>query len=78
MVRRLNGRHAWLAGCASLLVLAMALPASAQSTGMVRGVVKDVSGKPIEGAKINIDAEANKLLRRPYRSPYVHPDPAKV
>jgi hypothetical protein len=24
------------------------------------------------------DAEANKLLRRPYRAPYVHPDPAKV
>jgi len=24
------------------------------------------------------DAEANKLLRRPYRTPYVHPDPAKV
>jgi len=59
MVRRLNGRHAWLAGCASLLVLAMALPASAQSTGMVRGVVKDASGKAVEGAKINIDAEAN-------------------
>src|SRR6185436_18509542 len=59
MVRRLNGRHAWLAGCASLLVLAMALPASAQSTGMVRGVVKDASGKTVEGAKINIDAEAN-------------------
>ena len=24
------------------------------------------------------DEEANKLLRRPYRAPYVHPDPAKV
>ena len=24
------------------------------------------------------DAEANKLLRRPYRAPWVHPDPARV
>jgi Oxidoreductase family, C-terminal alpha/beta domain len=24
------------------------------------------------------DAEANKLLRRPYRAPWVHPDPATV
>jgi predicted dehydrogenase len=30
-----------------------------------------------KGVVVN-DAEANKLLRRPYRSPYVHPDPAKV
>jgi tetratricopeptide (TPR) repeat protein len=26
---------------------------------MVRGVVKDASGKPVEGAKVNIDADAN-------------------
>ena len=24
------------------------------------------------------DAEANKLLRRPYRGPWVHPDPATI
>jgi hypothetical protein len=24
------------------------------------------------------DPEANKLLRRPYRAPWVHPDPANV
>jgi Flp pilus assembly protein TadD len=59
MVRRLNGRHAWLAACTAVFALAIALPAAAQSTGMIRGVVKDASGKPVEGAKINIDAEAN-------------------
>jgi tetratricopeptide (TPR) repeat protein len=59
MVRRLNGRHAWLVACAALFALATALPASAQSTGMIRGVVKDATGKPVDGAKINIDADAN-------------------
>ncbi len=59
MVRRLNDRHAWLVACAAMFVLAIALPAAAQSTGMIRGVVKDVAGKPVEGAKINIDAEAS-------------------
>lgn len=59
MVRRLNGRHVWLVACAALLALAMASPAAAQSTGMIRGVVKDATGKPVDGAKINIDAEAS-------------------
>jgi tetratricopeptide (TPR) repeat protein len=59
MVRRLNIRHAWLMASAALFALAIALPVAAQSTGMVRGVVKDVSGKPVEGAKVNIDAEAS-------------------
>jgi predicted dehydrogenase len=30
-----------------------------------------------KGVVVN-DAEANKLLRRPYRAPWVHPDPASV
>ena len=54
MVRRLNGRFLWLAGVA-LCALAIAVPAAAQSTGMVKGVVKDASGQPVDGAKINID-----------------------
>jgi tetratricopeptide (TPR) repeat protein len=59
MIRGLNGRHPWLVACAALFALALTLPAVAQSTGMVRGSVKDVSGKPVEGAKISIDADAN-------------------
>jgi tetratricopeptide (TPR) repeat protein len=59
MVRRLNGRLPWLVACAAALTLALALPAAAQSTGMVRGVVKDASGKPVDGAKVTIDADAN-------------------
>src|SRR5215510_9471523 len=54
MVRRLNGRLLWLAGVA-LLALSIASPAAAQSTGMVKGVVKDAQGQPVDGAKISID-----------------------
>ena len=59
MVRRLNGRLPWLVACAVVLTLALGSPALAQSTGMVRGIVKDAAGKPVEGAKISIDAEAS-------------------
>src|SRR6185295_16445532 len=41
------------------LTLALVSPALAQSTGMVRGVVKDAAGKPVEGAKVSIDADSN-------------------
>jgi tetratricopeptide (TPR) repeat protein len=55
MVRRLNGRHAWLPVCAAVALLAFAWPAAAQSTGLVKGVVKDDKGQPVEGAKITIE-----------------------
>jgi len=54
MVRRVNGRLLWLAGV-SLVALALAQPAAAQSTGMIKGVVKDASGQPVDGAKVSID-----------------------
>ena len=59
MVSRLNGRLPWLVACAAVCSLVLVSPALAQSTGMIRGVVKDAAGKPVEGAKVNIDADAN-------------------
>src|SRR3954469_9830475 len=59
MVRGLNGRHRCVVACAALFALSLAVPAAAQSTGMVRGSVKDAAGKPVEGAKVSIDADAN-------------------
>ena len=58
MIRGLNGRHGWGMACAALFALALATPAAAQSTGLVRGEVKDATGKPVEGAVVKIDAEA--------------------
>ena len=55
MVRRLNGPQAWVAVGGILLALAVALPAAAQSTGLVKGVVYDAQGQPVDGAKVNID-----------------------
>jgi tetratricopeptide (TPR) repeat protein len=59
MVRPMNGRHLWLVACAALVAMAITLPAAAQSTGMVRGVVKDAAGKAVEGAKVIVEAEGN-------------------
>ena len=33
----------------------MAWPAAAQSTGLVKGLVKDDKGQPVEGAKVTIE-----------------------
>src|SRR4029450_9617686 len=40
---------------AMFLGLAIAMPALAQSTGMVKGVVKDDKGQPVDGAKVTIE-----------------------
>jgi tetratricopeptide (TPR) repeat protein len=38
----------------ALLALAVAAPASAQPGGMIRGVVRDVKGQPVEGATVTM------------------------
>jgi len=53
MVRRVNGRPAWLQVLLVLVALALAVPAFAQN-GMVKGTVRDEKGAPVDGAKITI------------------------
>lgn len=55
MVRRINGRPSWLFVAALIASLAMSVPAFAQSTGMVKGVVTDDKGQPVDGAKVTIE-----------------------
>jgi tetratricopeptide (TPR) repeat protein len=59
MVRRLSGRRPWLVVCVAVVAAAMAIPVAAQSTGMVRGIVKDMQGQPVEGAKVTIEADGS-------------------
>ena len=55
MVRRFNGRLPWVVVSAALFAFAMAPPVAAQSTGMVKGVVRDLQGQPVDGAKVIIE-----------------------
>jgi len=66
MVRRINGRPTWLSMLAIVALLAAAVPAVAQSTGMVKGVVSDDKGQPVDGAKVTI--EMNGGTGRRYES----------
>lgn len=66
MVRRINGRPTWLSMLALVVGLAVATPALAQSTGMVKGVVTDDKGQPVDGAKVTI--EMNGGTGRRYES----------
>ena len=55
MVRRISGRLSWILAAAFIASLVAAVPAIAQSTGMVKGVVTDDKGQPIDGAKVTIE-----------------------
>jgi tetratricopeptide (TPR) repeat protein len=53
----LTGRRAVLLTCAVLMTVAMVAPATAQTTGMIRGKVLDAKGQPIEAARITVEAK---------------------
>jgi tetratricopeptide (TPR) repeat protein len=55
MVRRMNGRRPWLMAFAAVATLATALPVAAQSTGLVKGIVKDDKGQAVDAAKVTIE-----------------------
>jgi tetratricopeptide (TPR) repeat protein len=54
MMRAMSGRHRLMAGVIAA-VIGLAVPAFAQSTGMVKGKVTDAKNQPVDGAKIVIE-----------------------
>jgi tetratricopeptide (TPR) repeat protein len=54
MVRRVNGRPAWLVVFFVLAAVALAVPVSAQN-GMVKGTVHNEKGQAVDGAKVSIE-----------------------
>jgi len=55
MVRRFCGRPSWLFTVALIASLVAAVPAFAQSTGMLKGMVSDDKGQPVVDAKVIIE-----------------------
>jgi tetratricopeptide (TPR) repeat protein len=54
MMRAMKGRHRVMAGVIAA-VIGLAVPAFAQSTGMVKGKVTDAKNQPVDGAKVVIE-----------------------
>ena len=54
MVRRIQVQPTWLLAAALVAAIAIALPAAAQSTGMIKGTVKDDKGQLVDSAKVTI------------------------
>lgn len=55
MIRRISGSPLWMPLLVAVVAVFLAVPAAAQSTGMVKGKVIDDKGQPVEGAKVTID-----------------------
>jgi tetratricopeptide (TPR) repeat protein len=59
MVSRLSARRPWLRAAVVAAALLVTIPAFAQISGMIKGVVRDDKGQPVEGAAITIDLGGN-------------------
>ena len=57
MVRRVNGRQTWLCMVVAVAAIAIAVPAFAQSSAMVKGIVTDEKNEPVDGAKVTIEMQ---------------------
>jgi tetratricopeptide (TPR) repeat protein len=55
MLPVISGRRALILAIALLAAVAFSSPATAQSTGMVKGKVVDAQGQPVEGVKVTIE-----------------------
>jgi tetratricopeptide (TPR) repeat protein len=53
----MSGRPSWSSAFALIAALAIAVPAAAQSTAIVKGVVKDDKGQPAENVKVSFDLQ---------------------
>jgi tetratricopeptide (TPR) repeat protein len=51
----LSGRHAMMLAIIALAAVCLALPAAAQTTGVLKGTVVDEKTQPVEGAKVTIE-----------------------
>jgi tetratricopeptide (TPR) repeat protein len=51
----LPGRHAMMLAIIALAAVSLALPAAAQTTGVIKGTVVDAKTQPVEGAKVVIE-----------------------
>ena len=78
MVRRLNGRLPWLVACVAALIAGDCRAGRSRSPrGMIKGVVKDAKGQPVEGAKVTIDmaeGTSRKFETQDEQEGRVHPD----
>ena len=64
----LIGRHAMMPAIIAFAAVSLALPAAAQTTGVIKGTVVDAKTQPVEGAKIVIEYKEGVTRRYELKS----------